>query len=110
MRLNVKHPQNSKIKGLVGFDRRALGWFAEIRDGGRLVEEYDALNNGETSLKGILDVLIRHEFFTTLDVSEALGLIPQLDEQECEDPSLVEYASEGERLAMKVILDLKQSL
>ncbi len=108
MKRSFIHPEKSTIKASIGFDR-AIGWFAEIRDEGKLVEEYDNLIAPESTVKGILDLLIKYDFFTKWDLSEALSLIPHLDEDECENPPPEVFENDGERLAATAVLFLKQA-
>ena len=66
--------QDQHIVAVAGFDRM-LGWFCDVK-GPQVAEEYDGLSLGKpTTLQGVLDVLIRHNFFSRRDLHEALALL-----------------------------------
>ena len=102
MRIRVTHPTDQRIVALVGHDRSTLGWFAEVRDHGRLVEEYDGLTLGEpTTLAGVLQVLVKHGFITQSELEFGLSqLYFGFDPKEIVD--------DGPRRAAELVVSLKQ--
>lgn len=70
------HPDDQRIIAVAGHDKSpAIGWFIEVRRrGGRLVEEYDGFTEGgePSTLKGVLQVFVRHGFITQPDLEYAL--------------------------------------
>ena len=102
MRIRVVHPQDdSRLVAMVGHDR-ALSWFAEVRHHGRLVEEYDKLVAVEPStLAGVLQVLVKHGFFTQRDLEFGLSqLYFGFD--------LKEVEGDGARRVAELVVFLKQ--
>ena len=86
MRHKLIHPTDSKMVAHFGYDRSDINFWVEVRDGqGRLVQSYDGLTHGRTTPAGILRVLVRHKFFTEMDVHEAHALIQVMEVEEIED-------------------------
>jgi len=74
MRFHVTHPTDPQVTADYGWDH-AIGFFVVIRRGRRIIEDYDCLANGYEHLNGVLNALIRNDFFDICDVVEAmLGL------------------------------------
>ena len=80
MRFTVKHPHDNDLEAVCGFDRSEVGWFAEVRKQGRILAEYDGLLFPNTSLRGVLQVLVRYGFFSSLDIAEAFRQLPVIDD------------------------------
>jgi len=102
VRAELRHPENPGLVAAYGHDR-ALSWWAEVRDGGRLVTEYDALTSAvPTSPAGVIEVLVGHGFFAEADLHEARGWLAEVEDvDEIDDP--------GTRLAAEVIVNLKKA-
>jgi len=84
-----------------------VGWFIEVRDQrGRLLEEFDGLTKGEPStLKDVLDVLVRRRFFSREDLQLALTQLHfGFDPEEIEGGE-----DDGARRAAAVVQQLKQA-
>ena len=84
-----------------GWDR-ALSWFCEVRQGGRLLEDYDGLQAAPepSTVAGILLMLVDHGFLQRGAVPEAETLLKIVDEvDEIEDP--------GVKLAAEVLVNLR---
>jgi len=81
MRLVIAHPTDDALVAACGLNHTRIGWWAEVRRAGRRVEEYDGLTapRGESTLQGVIDVLVRHRFLSEDDLSEALRLLPAVD-------------------------------
>jgi len=101
-RYKIAHPENSNMVACYGLNG-ALSWWAEVRDSGRLVAEYDALSCGRpTSPAGILGVLVKHGFFTEDDIFEARDWLIEVEDVE-------EIADEGARKAAEVTVNLREA-
>jgi len=100
MRATLQHPDNPKKVARYGWDR-ALSWWVEVRQEGRLPVEYDALTVGEmTSVARLLAILVEHGFFTEDDLHEAQQWLVEVDEvDEVEDP--------GAQRAAEVLVTLR---
>ena len=102
MRVRVVHPEDQRLVAVAGHDRSALGWFCEIHHEG-IREEYSGLTHGKpTTLQGVLDVLVRHGFFSREELHEGLALAHfGFDPEEIE--------GEGARRAAEIVEQLKQA-
>ena len=103
MRMEIAHPTNSQITAVVGWDH-LLGFFAEISNRGFRIYQYDNLvvETGQTSLQGLLNLLVNQGFFTDLETAEAHRMLGYVDDvDDIEEPSV--------RLAAEVIERLKEA-
>jgi len=103
MRMEIIHPTDSRVTAELGWDH-LLGFFTEIRNQGCRLYQYDNLvvEDGPTSLRGLLNLLVNQGFFTAMDIAEAhraLGYVDDVDD--IEEPSV--------RLAAEVIERLKEA-
>ena len=101
MRLTLEQPKNRDLEAICGYDR-ALGFFCEVRRGGRIVEEYDLLTCHPNTLQGLLDLLIDHGFLKRPDLEEALTLLMTI-----RNPS--EIRDETVRQAALLVYRLKEA-
>jgi hypothetical protein len=101
MRITLDHPTNSSLRAACGVDR-AIGFFCEIRESGKIVEEYDLLSESVNTLKGLLGVLVRHGFFSRDVLEEALILLMDI-----EDPESIK--DERVRSAADLVVRLKKA-
>ena len=92
VRFRVPHPDLKCIHALYGWSP-ALGWWCEVRQAGFLVESYDELEPGDTSVAGVLRVLVHHEFFAADELHEAAQHLQVLDLEQVE-PGSVRRAAE----------------
>jgi hypothetical protein len=100
MRFQLKHPKTRRTRAHYGRDH-SIGYFVEIRQGERLVEEYDRLHKGYDELNGALRFLVRHGLLTEADLGLAAGLVAAVGSQQIEDP--------GVRRAAEVIENLQRA-
>jgi hypothetical protein len=106
MRFTVKHPTNQDLSAVVGHDKTAIRWFIEVREKGKLIDEYDGLTAEEPStLQGVLDRLVTNGFFGINGkdaVKEALAFLPIM--------SIEEMPGKDVRRAAEVIQKLKEGV
>ena len=100
MRFEIRHPDIETMKAAYGHDR-AIGWWIEVRDGGRLLESHDALDPGGTTPASVMGVFTKHGFFTLDDVSAAADEMQAALAEEIEDQAI--------RTAATVIINLRQA-
>lgn len=96
-RFVVKHPTDRKRRASYGIDR-ALGYFAEVRLGERIVAEYDRLHPPYSDKQGLVAFLVGHGFFSAAEVGLAHSASAHTLPSEME-PNL--------RLAAEVLEDLR---
>ena len=101
MRAKVKHPSDAQLAAVVGFNRTKVGFFAEVRQGGKLIEEYDSLTSDQTTLRGVFQVLIKHGFISQDDLTEAIGFLAEMSAEKIQD--------DGVRRAAEVLEKLKSA-
>ena len=101
MRFTLDHLIDTSKKAVYGHDRTAMGYFLEIRRSGRLVDAYDGLRSGLTTMDGVLSRLTEHGFLDELDLYEAGQLLPLMDAADIQDP--------GARRAAEVIENLRSA-
>lgn len=97
MKFALKHPTSRRQKASCGVDN-AIGVFVEVRDGDRLVKEYDALHPGYEGVPGALRILATYGFFTEAEAALALLWIQHSRAAEAEDPNVRRAAEVAERL------------
>ena len=103
MRMEIAHPTDPQMSAVLGWDH-LLGFFVEIRNRGSRIYQYDnlVLEDGQTSLQGLLNLLVSQGFFTRLDIAEAhraLGYVDDVDD--IEEPAV--------RMAAEIIERLKEA-
>lgn len=69
-RFIVNHPTDKGLRASYGLDR-ALGFFAELKRGERILAEYDRIHPPYADKQGLLDFLVRNGFFTATEVQLA---------------------------------------
>ena len=57
--------ETKDVVAIYGFDHTKIGFFIEIRSGGKLLQSRDGLQTGGYDLQDILRVLVEHGFFAT---------------------------------------------
>lgn len=107
-RFKIAHPADLKLIGYYGHDT-ALGWWCEVRRAGRVVEAYDDLKPGNSDLQGVLAVLIRHRFFSELNVYVAYAALPHVADVAEMVSGEGETVDAAVRSAAIVIINLKNS-
>ena len=103
MRMELAHPSDTSVTAVLGWDH-LLGFWVEIRSSGHRLYQYDnlVLDDGETTLRGLLHLLITQGFFSSLDIAEAhkqLGYVDDVDDIE----------ERNVRMAAEVIERLKEA-
>ncbi len=98
MRFRIGHPTEPGVFARYGWSR-GIGWFAQVWQGARLVEDYDDLDPGDSTVAGILRVLARHGFIHTEAVVEAAQLVQVADLDDIEQGPT--------RRAAEVLVNLK---
>lgn len=98
MRLRIGHPSRARMTAVVGHDH-AIDWFAEIRNKGKVVYEFDAVSAGEaTTLQEVLDALVEYGFFSEATLHAALEELPHHLVAEIADPAIRRVAEIVEQL------------
>ena len=101
-RHRIDHPEKPGVLACYGLNG-ALSWWAEVREAGRLLVEYDAITCGvPTSPAGILGVLVKHGFFGQDDIYEARDWLIEVEDVE-------EIDDEGAKRAAEVITNLREA-
>lgn len=100
MRHRVKHPTMKRRSATCGTDH-ALGYFATVTDGERIVAEYDRTLQPYDGIPGLLMFLATHGFFLGTDAGLAIQWIRHSLAKDAED--------EGVRLAAEVAEKLYSS-
>lgn len=100
MRFKIDHPTEPGVSAKYGWSR-GIGWFVQVWRGARLVEDYDDLVPGHSTLAGVLRVLSCHGFFPAVAVGEAEQLLQVADVEDIE-PGPV-------RLVAEVFFNLKMA-
>jgi len=99
MRFTLDHPSDVHMVAAYGHDTY-LGWWVEVRRRGRLVESYDELRPGDTSMAGLIRILINQGYFSDLDMVEAADHLQVMDMEEIQEDV-------GVLLAAEVLLNCK---
>ena len=101
MRYTIQHPTKPNVKAIYGWDEH-LGFWAEVRERGRLVCSLDALTRPSgTTINMVLAVLVKRQLFTNLDIHAAMTLSHLAVEEM--------YAGRGVKLAAEVIGNLRSA-
>ena len=100
MRYELRHPRNQGLVAVYGWDRN-LSWWVEVRDRERLQVSYDALDPGDTSPRGVIDVLVEHDFLTTDSLNRAATALQDTFVEDIRDPMTTRAA--------EVIVNLKKA-
>ncbi len=98
MRFRLAHPSEPRTWAWYGHDRTGLGFWAEVRRGGRLVDAYDGLRSGQTTIQGVLSRLTEHGFIDEDDIHEAMRQLAIMDAADIEDPNVRRAATVIEQL------------
>lgn len=97
-RTTLQHPTDTTLEATYGWDR-AIEFYVEVRQGRRLVAEYDATRPGYRDLQGVLEVLADHRFFAPEDIEYAHTWLRVVLPDEIDD--------EGARRAAHVMQNLR---
>lgn len=78
MRFTISHPSEPRTRALYGHDHTDLGFWCEVRHRGRLLGAYDGLRvpGGQTSIQGVLDLLVEHGVLGPDDIYQAMAELP----------------------------------
>jgi len=99
MRLTIQHPTEKNVIAVCGFDHQAMGWFLDIRSRGHLLLDYSNLVcDDETSLTGILNILVSRGFFTAAAIPQAYDTLQVLDVEEIDNEEIRRVAAILEKL------------
>ena len=99
MRATIPHPEKAGLVASFGFNNGRLGFWIEVRQDGRLLEERDRLTE-VTSLMTVLTTLAEHGWFGPDDVGEAKSSLGWADVDDLEG---------GVRIAAEVITKLREA-
>ena len=104
----ITHPTDPSLRADYGIDP-FLSWWVEVSKSGKLIESYDGISSEGTDMAGILRIMVRHGFFSALDVAQAHRELSLVDDSseigDGEDPE----ADESVRRAAEVISKLKEA-
>ena len=101
MRFKISHPRDPNLHAVAGHNTTAVSFFCEVWRKRCQIENYDAFDTGESTIEGVLEVLIKHAFFTENDVAAAYRHLPHKVAEDVDDPD--------ERRAAIVIEKLRQA-
>jgi len=93
----VKHPAKKRRSATYGTDH-ALGYFATVADGERIVAEYDRTLPPYDGIPGLLRFLASHGFFLEADAGLAIQWVRHSLAKDAEDEGVHRAAEIAERL------------
>ncbi|MBI2378013.1 MAG: hypothetical protein HYV07_28690 [Deltaproteobacteria bacterium] len=105
-RFKIKHPADEATRAHYGTDP-FLSWWVEVHQKDKVIESYDGISPDDSTMEGLLRVLVRHGFFSEFDVAEAHSWLPHVEDLSEIGDGEDKEADESVQRAATVISNLK---